>query len=72
MNSLEKSMSDQLTQHTAELDLLRKEKNEVTKQSQDVKQDLDKSHLLCKEFEMKCSTAQESITNLKADLKNKV
>lgn len=72
MNSLEKSLSDQLKQHTTEIDVLRKEKIDVTKESNQLKQDYEKSQTLCKEFEMKSNIAQESITNLKADLKNKV
>ena len=72
MNSLEKSMSDQLKQHTTEIDVLRKEKTDVTKDSLQLKQDYEKSQTVCKEFEMKFNIAQESITNLKADLKNKV
>ena len=72
MNSLERSLSDQLKQHTTEIDILRKEKSEVTKESQQLKQDLEKSQTLCKDFEMKFNMAQKSITNLKTDLKNKV
>lgn len=72
MNSLEKSMSDQLKQHTTEIDVLRKEKTDVTKDSLQLKQDYEKSQTACKEFEMKFNIAQESITNLKSDLKNKV
>lgn len=72
MNSLEKSLSDQLKQHTTEIEVLRKEKTEVTKDSQQLKQDYEKSQSMCKDFEMKFNIAQESITNLKSDLKNKV
>ena len=72
MTSLEKSLSDQMKQHTSELDALRKDKNEITKDLQTSKQELEKTQVLCKDFEMKYGVAQESIVNLKKDLKNKV
>ena len=72
MTSLEKSLADQMKQHQSELDVIRKDKGEVTKELQQSKQDYEKVQLSCKEFEMKHEVAQESIANLKKDLKSKV
>eukprot|EP00111_Clytia_hemisphaerica_P000990 TCONS_00002873-protein len=71
MTSLEKSLADQMKQHQSELDVIRKDKGEITKELQQSKQDYEKVQLSCKEFEMKHEVAQESIANLKKDLKSK-
>ena len=72
MTSLEKSLSDQMKQHTEQLEAGRKEKSDITKELQQSNSELQKVQTTSKDFEKKYEVAQESLANLKKDLKNKV
>lgn len=71
MTSLERSLNEQMKQHTSELDVFRREKSDVSVQLQQTTSDLHKSQTVCKEFETKYQVAQENIASLKEDLKTK-
>jgi len=72
MSSLEKSLSDQMTQHTGQLEDVRKEKAEVAKELQQANSELQKTQTTSKDFEKKYEVAQESLSNLNKELKKKV
>lgn len=69
---MEKSLAEQLKQHTGELEALRKEKLGVSEELHQANATLAKLQTTTQDFEKKYEVSQETIANLKKDMKEKV